>query len=364
MVTAKVKQADGTWLTLGVGPQGPAGANGTSGVDGKTVLNGVSDPSSGTGNNGDFYINTTTNKLFGPKAGGSWPAGIVLGAAGGATTLGKSAVGASWESINTVTSYMKKITVSAAGILTGVSLHIRSTGDFVAGIPTALLYADNAGAPGALIGVSAIGLTDTYIPRDVGSGTAAARWISVPISRWVTPGDYWIGFWNLDVTSLEIAYDTGGTDKTMTSGQNWIPEGGRYSTTNSTKDYSIKADVVVPLGPSGPAGSKGVIFQIPGPVVTSTGSLRIYNDSGATKTISAIRATLVTPGTTATTIDANKNGTTLFTTQANRPSLGSGVVTQKVTNMDVTSWANGEYLTVDVDAAGTGADGLIIQVES
>lgn len=85
--------AGATGLT---GPQGPAGANGvngTNGIDGKTVLNGTSNPTAVIGNNGDFYINTSTNTIFGPKAAGVWPAtGVSLvgpqGAAGPAGPQG------------------------------------------------------------------------------------------------------------------------------------------------------------------------------------------------------------------------------------------------------------------------------------
>jgi uncharacterized protein (TIGR02145 family) len=66
-----------TGATGATGPQGPAGTNGTNGnngVDGKTVLNGTSNPTALIGSNGDFYINTTTNTIFGPKASGAWPA--------------------------------------------------------------------------------------------------------------------------------------------------------------------------------------------------------------------------------------------------------------------------------------------------
>jgi hypothetical protein len=55
------------------GPQGPAGLNGTNGVDGKTILNGTINPGSGIGSNGDFYLNTSTFTLFGPKTAGTWP---------------------------------------------------------------------------------------------------------------------------------------------------------------------------------------------------------------------------------------------------------------------------------------------------
>lgn len=54
------------------GPQGPAGTNGA------TVLNGTTDPDDEVGVDDDFYINTTTSFLFGPKTIGAWPAGVSL----------------------------------------------------------------------------------------------------------------------------------------------------------------------------------------------------------------------------------------------------------------------------------------------
>lgn len=44
----------------------------------KTVLNGTANPSLSIGNTNDFYINTTTNRLFGPKTSTSWGAGVSL----------------------------------------------------------------------------------------------------------------------------------------------------------------------------------------------------------------------------------------------------------------------------------------------
>jgi hypothetical protein len=60
------------------GPQGIQGVAGTNGTNGTAVLNGNTNPTVGTGVNGDFYINTATNTLFGPKANGTWPAGVSL----------------------------------------------------------------------------------------------------------------------------------------------------------------------------------------------------------------------------------------------------------------------------------------------
>ena len=58
-----------------------------AGTNGKTVLNGTVDPTGGVGTDGDFYINTTSDFIFGPKAAGAWGAGTSLvgpqGPAGG-----------------------------------------------------------------------------------------------------------------------------------------------------------------------------------------------------------------------------------------------------------------------------------------
>lgn len=58
------------------GPQGPAGPAGEDGADGRTILSGTVDPTN-EGVDGDFYLNTATSTLFGPKA-TTWPAGVSL----------------------------------------------------------------------------------------------------------------------------------------------------------------------------------------------------------------------------------------------------------------------------------------------
>lgn len=72
------------------GPQGatgPQGAQGPAGVNGQTILNGTTNPGSGIGTVGDFYLNTATNTLFGPKTAGGWGTGVSLIGPAGATGL-------------------------------------------------------------------------------------------------------------------------------------------------------------------------------------------------------------------------------------------------------------------------------------
>lgn len=67
------------------GATGSAGTNGTNGTDGKTIRNGTGSPSAGLGVDGDFYIATDTNYIYGPKASGTWPAGVSIVGPTGAT---------------------------------------------------------------------------------------------------------------------------------------------------------------------------------------------------------------------------------------------------------------------------------------
>lgn len=50
----------------------PRGNTGASGADGKTVRSGTGAPSSGLGVDGDFYIDTSANTIYGPKTSGAW----------------------------------------------------------------------------------------------------------------------------------------------------------------------------------------------------------------------------------------------------------------------------------------------------
>jgi len=72
------------WLASLVGASGTNGTNGTNGVDGKTILSGITAPTT-EGVDGDFYIDTASNFIYGPKAAGIWPAGVSIVGPQGAT---------------------------------------------------------------------------------------------------------------------------------------------------------------------------------------------------------------------------------------------------------------------------------------
>lgn len=61
-----------------IGKDGKNGTDGTDGTDGKTVLNGSGAPASSLGEEGDFYIDTAANEIYGPKGGSGWGTGTSL----------------------------------------------------------------------------------------------------------------------------------------------------------------------------------------------------------------------------------------------------------------------------------------------
>ena len=65
------------------------------------MLNGTGAPGSSVGNNGDFYIDTAADVLYGPKAGGTWPTpGLSLaGSTGPAGATGPAGTGATVTSL-------------------------------------------------------------------------------------------------------------------------------------------------------------------------------------------------------------------------------------------------------------------------
>ena len=77
MTYCSVTGNPGTWSAVvgSQGPAGPAGAQGPAGANGNTIWNGAGVPSASAGANGDFYLNTAANCLYGPKASGAWPPG-------------------------------------------------------------------------------------------------------------------------------------------------------------------------------------------------------------------------------------------------------------------------------------------------
>ena len=102
-------------------------------------------------------------------------------------------------------------------------------------------------------------------------------------------------------------------------------------------------------------------LTIPGTLSTGARNVRFYVESS--RTISNVVVSVGTAPTGASVIfDVNKNGTTIFSTQANRPTIAASGFYDGSSTPDVTSLSAGDYLTVDVDQVGStvaGSDAVI-----
>lgn len=99
-------------------------SNGSNGTDGRSLRYGTAAPSSGDGNDGDFYIRTTTNFVYGPKASGTWPSGTSLIGPTGATPV---ISGTSTSSLSIATG--SKSFTTQSGIAWTVGQRIRAASD-------------------------------------------------------------------------------------------------------------------------------------------------------------------------------------------------------------------------------------------
>jgi len=109
------------------------------------------------------------------------------------------------------------------------------------------------------------------------------------------------------------------------------------------------------------ASTAPVIFASSGVQVTGTGTLRYYPPAAAT--ISAVRASVGTSPTGSSLIcDVRKNGTTIFTTTGNRPTITASANTGLSGTPDVTALTTTDYLTVDVTQIGSTVAGSDLTV--
>lgn len=106
-----------------------------------------------------------------------------------------------------------------------------------------------------------------------------------------------------------------------------------------------------------------VYWTFEGALVVAENPLKVLNLSGVTRTIVGVYLIVSTaPTGAAIIVDVHKEGTTIFTTQSNRPEVAISATTGNSTTVEVPAWADGEYLTVAVDQAGSTAPGSYLTV--
>lgn len=94
-------------------------------------------------------------------------------------------------------------------------------------------------------------------------------------------------------------------------------------------------------------------LTLQGPVATLTGSVRLPISTGSW-TIRRVQLQVSSaPTGSAIIVDVNKNGSTIFSTQSNRPQIAAGATQGNTTTFNTSNLTAGDYLTVDVDQKGS-----------
>lgn len=180
-------------------------------------------------------------------------------------------------------------------------------------------------------------------------------------------------------TNRTISANFGTTAGTIAQGNDSRITGAEQTANKGTAggyaslDGSTKVPIAqVPTGTSGTTVALGnhthtltfslTSFFKSGVLTVTTGAQRLPIDG--IYTIVGTRLMVGTAPTGASLIvDVNKNGTTIYTTQGNRPTIADGAnAGGPGATPDVTSLAAGDYLTVDIDQVGSSVAGADLTV--
>lgn len=106
------------------------------------------------------------------------------------------------------------------------------------------------------------------------------------------------------------------------------------------------------------------IFTVPGTLSVGSGRAKFFIPGAIT--LDNVRASVgFAPTGSDIVIDVNKNGSTVFTTQNNRPKIYAGQTLVSSSTPNITGFVEGDYITVDIDSIGSlnpGSD-LTVQIE-
>ena len=102
-------------------------------------------------------------------------------------------------------------------------------------------------------------------------------------------------------------------------------------------------------------------YHIKGDLNTTTGKQAIRMPFAGK--ISYVTAALITaPAGASAIVDLHKNGTTMYTTQGNRPTIAAGSTYVTATLPDVLTWAAGDVLQIECDQKGSSTAGADLSV--
>lgn len=131
-----------------------------------------------------------------------------------------------------------------------------------------------------------------------------------------------------------------------------------------TSHQSGGSDVLNVSGLTGiPSVYVTAVFSIAGAVTTGTNKAPSIVMPRSGTIVKAYAYARTAPVGADLIFDVNKNGTTIWSTQANRVKVADGANSGTQTSFDVTSLVEGDRLDLDIDQVGSGTAGSDVTVE-
>lgn len=128
-----------------------------------------------------------------------------------------------------------------------------------------------------------------------------------------------------------------------------------YAKTDGLLYMLDDAGVETVLGGAGTI-TKGIAFYLDGDLEVETTAMSFI--SPVAMTVQSVKLAVDTaPTDAAIIVDVHKNGTTLFTTQGNRPTIAASGTTATSAAPDVTAIAVGDKITLEIDQVGSTVTG-------
>ena len=198
-----------------------------------------------------------------------------------------------------------------------------------------------------------------------GTGTAADPYVINNVAA-----DLNASFAVSDTLTLDLTKSGSGTnlDPVVISGQVKLTMS-QLTDVNDPSGIPVAGEVPTYVGVQGsgghwefkPGGTGGggssfpetFVFSKAGAISLSTGTARLYNDSGVARTVTAMRLSLgVSPAGSAASFQVKKNGSNF----GSAVSVAAGSNTQLTSGLSL-NWPIGEYITVDVAGIGSSTPG-------